>query len=229
MKFAIDLHIHTALSPCGDRDMTPGNIINMAILKGLDIISITDHNSCKNVEVAMDVAKELGILLIPGMELQTKEEIHLLCYFKKLEDALTFDKKIAASLPDRKNNASIFGEQILFDKESNPIGIEEKLLLSSANLTIEEAFDLIKQHHGIGIPAHVDRSSYSMISSLGFIPPNLPIQTVEISKKAKGPIPRYQNIVSSDAHYLWDINEREHFIEMEILSMTNLFHCLSKD
>jgi PHP family Zn ribbon phosphoesterase len=234
MKFAVDLHVHTALSPCGDEDMTPNNIVNMALLKGLDLIAITDHNSCANVEAVIDAGRNQGLMVIPGIEVQSKEEVHLICLFKKLEGALEFGKLIYQSLPDVQNNEELFGRQLVINASDDIVGKADKLLLSSSSYSVNEIFELMSKYEGLCIPAHVDRSGYSIISNLGFIPPDLNVAAVEFSKKAvisdvllKIPLLKsYRHIVSSDAHYLWDISEREYFVEMEYLSASQLFNAL---
>lgn len=237
MKFAIDLHIHSILSPCGDDDMTPNNIVNMALIKGLDIIAVTDHNSCKNIPAVMEVAKKLGIMAIPGMEVQTKEEVHIICLFKSLEAAMKFDEIVYNCLPDIPNSENVFGRQIIMNSEDMIIEKEEKLLLSSCALSVNDVFILVRGLGGICIPAHVDRNAYSIVTNLGFIPPSLKVKTVEFSKKdtpenilRKFPfLKKYNYIVSSDAHYLWDINEREYFIDMKYLSFTELSKYICED
>lgn len=232
----MDFHIHSALSPCGDEDMTPCNIINMALLKGLDIIAVTDHNSCGNLPAVMEAARENGLMVIPGMEVQTKEEVHIVCLFKRLEGAMRFAEIVYNSLPDIRNNEEVFGRQLLFNSEDEIIGKEDKLLLSSAALSVNDVFVLVRGLGGICIPAHVDRPGFSIIANLGFIPPNLKVRTIEISKKSspeaimkKYPfLSRYRHIVSSDAHYLQDINEREFFVELDCLSMSELFNKLEQ-
>lgn len=234
MQFAVDFHIHSALSPCGDEDMTPGNIVNMALLKGLDIIAVTDHNSCSNLPAVMELARENGLMVIPGMEVQTKEEVHIVCLFKKIEGAVKFAEIVYNSLPDIKNNEELFGRQLIFNSADEIIGKEDRLLLSSTALSVNDVFVLVRGLGGICIPAHVDRPGFSIISNLGFIPPELRVKTVEISKKStpeavmkKYPfLKRFNHIISSDAHYLQDISEREFFIEMECLSISELFNKL---
>ena len=230
MKFAVDFHIHSALSPCADNDMTPNNIVNMSILKGLDIIVLTDHNSCKNLPAIIDVAKNKGLMVIPGIEVQTKEEVHVLCFFKDLDIAMKFDGIIYDCLPDLINNEEVFGKQLIMNSQDEIIDKENKLLLSSCSLSINEVFDLVRAFGGFCIPAHVDRPAYSIISNLGFIPPALNIRTVEFSRSQspesiikKFPyLKDYDYIISSDAHYLWDISEREFFIDIDYLSFTEI-------
>ncbi len=230
MKFAIDFHIHSALSPCADDDMTPNNIVNMAILKGLDIIALTDHNSCKNLPAIMDVGKKRGLMVIPGMEVQTKEEVHILCLFKDLNIAMKFDEIVHNCLPNIANDEEVFGKQLIMNSQDKVTGKESRLLISSCSLSIDDVFSLVRAFGGFCIPAHVDRTAYSIISNLGFIPPTLKIKTVEISKKGniesivkKFPyLKDFDYIISSDAHYLWDINEREFFIDIEYMSFTEI-------
>lgn len=234
MEFAVDFHIHSALSPCGDEDMTPGNIVNMSLLKELDIIAVTDHNSCANLPAVMELAKENGLMVIPGMEVQSKEEVHIVCLFKRLESAMKFAEIVYNSLPDIRNNEDVFGRQLIFNSKDEIIGKEDRMLLSSTILSVNDIFVLVRGLGGICIPAHVDRPGFSIIANLGFIPPNLKVKTVEISKKTnpeavfkKYPmLSKYQYIVSSDAHYLQDISEREFFVELDCLSVSRLFEKL---
>ncbi|MFZ5352966.1 MAG: PHP domain-containing protein [Bacillota bacterium] len=231
MEFAVDFHIHTALSPCSDEDMTPNNIVNMALLKGLDIIAITDHNSCENIPAVMEVAHRNGLMVIPGMEVQTKEEVHVICLFKKIESAMKLGEIVYNSLPDIKNNEEVFGSQLVFNAEDEVVSKIDKLLLSSTILSINDVFTLTRGLGGICIPAHIDKSGFSIISNLGFIPPALKVKTIELSKKIQPEsiftkwsfLKRYNYIISSDAHYLWDISEREFFIELDCLSVSELF------
>lgn len=234
MEFAVDFHIHSALSPCGDGDMTPNNIVNMALLKGLDIIAVTDHNSCSNLPAVMEAARENGLMVIPGMEVQTKEEVHILCLFKRMEGAMKFAEIVYNSLPDIKNNEEIFGLQLVFNRHDEIISKEDKLLLSSTVLSVDDVFVLVRGLGGICIPAHVDRQGFSIITNLGFIPPNLKVKTIEISKNCtpsavlkKYPfLNKFNYIISSDAHYLQDISERDFFIELDCLSVSELFYKL---
>lgn len=231
MEFAVDFHIHSALSPCGDEDMTPSNIVNMALLKGLDIIAVTDHNSCSNLPAVMEVARANGLMVIPGMEVQTKEEVHIVCLFKKIDGAMKFAEIVNNSLPNIKNNEEVFGRQLIFNAADEIMGKEDKLLLSSTVLSVNDVFMLVRSLGGICIPAHVDRPGFSIITNLGFIPPALKVKTIEISKKGtpeavfkKYPfLSKFNYIVSSDAHYLQDISEREFFIELDCLSISALF------
>lgn len=236
MDFAVDLHIHTALSPCGDEDMTPNNIVNMALLKGLDLIAITDHNTCANVEAVVDAGRNQGLMVIPGIEVQSKEEVHLVCLFKKLDRAKAFGDLIYHSLPEVPNNEELFGRQVIMDAEDHIIGKLDKLLLSSSSYSVDDIFRLTAEYDGICIPAHVDRQGYSIITNLGFIPPNLGVKVIEISKKDSPEavlkrmpfLNSYKHVISSDAHYLWDVSEREYFVEMEYLSASQLFEALMK-
>ena len=179
MDIYADLHIHTALSPCGDNNMTPNNIVNMAKLKGLGVIAITDHNSCENVKSCISAASETNLIVIPGMELQTREDIHVVCLFNSIDKAYTFQDYVNKHLPNIKNRPDIFGEQIVFDKNDNIIGYNEKMLLTSTDISFDEAFEAVKNLNGVFIPAHVDRQSFSILYSLGFIPDYLPIKLLE--------------------------------------------------
>lgn len=225
MKLYYDLHIHTGLSPCGDSDMSPNNIVNMALLKELDCIAITDHNACGNVRAVMEAAAGTELLVIPGMEVETAEEIHVLCLFPHLESATAVWEAVDKSLPGIRNKEEIFGRQLFFDSADNVTGSCDKLLVTATGLSLYELFPLVEGAGGVAIPAHIDRSSYSIVSSLGSIPPDLDIGLVEFSKTAdpeafiheyEASFPqRLAYLQNSDAHYLGDISERERYLEFE--------------
>lgn len=233
MEIFVDFHIHSALSPCGDELMTPSNIVNMAFLKGLDAIAITDHNIGMNIEVAWNLSKERGIILIPGMELQTKEEFHSICLFRDLESFNKFQEFILTRLPNKENNIDVFGNQHIYDSNDNIVGEYPLMLLNSVNVSIDEAFIEVEKLGGVLIPAHVDRDCYSIINSLGFIPETLGIKTIEVAdmEKFNNGIrlfidKEYKVIQSSDAHKLEDIFEREFKIEVCERSLNGIIDSL---
>lgn len=222
MKYYCDLHIHSALSPCGDNDMTPNNIVNMASLCGLDIIALCDHNSIGNVKATMEAARDLPLCVVAGMELETSEEVHFVCLFEDFDTAVLFDNWLSEFKPKMDNNPKIFGEQQYLDCEDNLIGYEEKLLVSACNISIYDVKKKIDTLPAVIIPAHVDRSSYSIISNLGFIPDDLNFSTIEISSsitkeeaiKTFPHIEKYNIITDSDSHYLEYIYEQQNPIEL---------------
>ena len=217
-----DFHIHSALSPCGDEDMTPNNIVNMAAISGLDVIAVSDHNTIGNVKAAIEVGKACGVQVIPGMEVETSEEVHILTLYPNLDAAGFVSDEVYKKLPDIKNRPEIFGRQLIMDCDDNIVGIEEKLLISPTMLSLNELFDIVKSAGGLFIPAHVDRHSYSVLTNLGFIPDDLDIRYIEISKNtadvgayldSRPDLKPYKVFRDSDAHYLQDISQRENFVE----------------
>lgn len=207
MEISYDLHIHTALSPCGHEDMTPNNIVNMSKLSDLDVIAITDHNSCENVEAVMRVASKSDLIVIPGIEIESREEVHLVCLFPTLDQVQKVQDIVYSHLPNLPNNRKIFGEQILFNDEDDRIGSINRLLSFACDLSLDQVVQLCIEHDGICIPAHIDRPSYSIISNLGMIPANIDFPTLEISRHNAiepfiGQYPNYQVIQNSDAHDL---------------------------
>lgn len=215
-----DLHIHSCLSPCGDEDMTPANIVGMAAVKGLDVIALTDHNSCKNCPAALYHGQNYGVTVIPGMELCTAEEVHVVCLFASLEDALSFDAYVYEHMLPVKNKEEIFGRQQIMDEEDEVIGTIENLLISATDISFDDVFSLVSSYHGIACPAHVDKSSSSILSNLGFVPPDSTFSCAEFHDlknlhriQKKHPYFLQCNIISSsDAHYLNDIHEPEYQI-----------------
>lgn len=234
MKYFCDLHIHSALSPCGDDDMTPNNIVNMASLCGLDIIAICDHNSIGNVKPTMEVAQNLPITVVAGMELETSEEVHFVCLFEDLETAQVFDDWLSPFKPPMKNRPEIFGHQQYMDREDNVTGEEEKLLVSACSVSIYDVKKKIDTLPAVIIPAHVDRSSYSIISNLGFIPDDLGFTTIEISSsvtkeevlKQYPYLKDYNIITDSDSHYLENIYEKQNPIELPMPTAQDLIKAL---
>ena len=170
MKLYYDLHLHSCLSPCGDNDMSPYNLTNMAKLLGYDIIALTDHNSCENCESAIKIGKEIGLTVVPGMELCTSEEIHNVCLFPTVEKAMEFSRFIKSTMPPVKNREEIFGQQLIMDTEDGILGKEDILLTVASSVSIDELPDLISEYDGVCYPAHIDRESYSVISALGDFP-----------------------------------------------------------
>ena len=229
-----DLHIHSCLSPCGDNEMTPANIVGMAFVKELQVIAVTDHNSCKNCPAVCNLAKEYGIIALPGMELTTAEEVHVLCLFAKLEDAMAFDAYVYERLLSTPNEERIFGQQLILDEEENVLGTVEKLLIQATTISFDEVFDLMQQYHGIMIPAHLDKSTTSLLSNLGWIPPNSQFTIVELAhlsqlhnlRKKHTYLQECRILCNSDAHYLKDIHEPEHTIWVEELSVQGIWNVL---
>lgn len=235
MKIAYDFHIHSCLSPCGDKDMTPQNIGNMAKIMGYDAIALTDHNTCGNCEALIKVGKELGITVIPGMELCTSEEVHVVCLFPDLESALHFSDYVYNTLPPVKNKPSVFGEQLLMNENDEVIGNEEKLLITASSISCAKIVAKVTEFNGICYPAHIDRSSFSIISNLGTIDADFGFSCAEIfdiSKeqelKAKHPHLNNLKIISdSDAHYLENMRIPENcYIDIKDNSIESIFNYL---
>ncbi|RPJ37343.1 MAG: PHP domain-containing protein [Deltaproteobacteria bacterium] len=181
-EFHADLHIHTCLSPCASLDLSPRNIVDRAKFQGLDVIAITDHNTAKNVQVVMRLGEKGGIKVIPGMEVQSREEIHLLTLFPDWPAAASWAEEVFRSLPEMNNDPLIFGDQPIVDEDGNILEFESRLLLNSLRLSAEEIIRLVAGKGGLTIPSHFDRGSFSLLSQLGFIPPNMPLEALEVSR-----------------------------------------------
>ena len=185
MKLYYDFHLHSCLSPCGDNDMTPYNLVNLAKIFGYDIIALTDHNSCKNCESAMKIGEKIGITVVPGMELCTSEEIHNVCLFPTLESALAFSDYIYSTLPPIPNREKIFGEQLIMDDADGVLGKEEILLTTASSISVSDLNELVDKFDGVCYPAHIDRNSYSIISALGNFPIEVESRCFELTPNAK--------------------------------------------
>ncbi len=222
-EFFYDLHLHSCLSPCGDEDNTPNNIAGMAALCELDIVALTDHNTCKNCPAFFEAAERNGIIPVAGMELTTSEDIHVVCLFKSLSDAMRFDAYVDTLRTKIKNRPEIFGEQLILDGEDNVIGREEHLLTNATSISVEDVPDAVRGFGGVCYPAHIDRESNGIIAILGTLPPSPSFSAVELhSKEKRGEYTeRYdlrdkQVIISSDAHYLTDMRDAENSVLLDI-------------
>lgn len=226
MKYFYDLHLHSCLSPCGDMDMTPNNIVNMAKLLGLDVIALTDHNTSLNCEAAMKVGDEIGLLVIPGMELTTAEDIHAVCLFPTLEKALAFSDYVDANRIKVRNKPDIYGRQVIMNEDDEETGEIEHLLLPASFIGISDAYRKAAEFGGICYPAHIDRDSLSILSVLGEIDPMCGFRTAELADmgkldalRAQHPILNGMNIINcSDAHYLENMREASNTIELPELT-----------
>jgi PHP family Zn ribbon phosphoesterase len=213
-QFKADLHIHTCLSPCGDWEMSPKKIVQESLEKHLDLIAICDHNTAENVPATLQEGKRRGVAVLPGMEVCSKEEVHLLALFKKIEDSFKMQEYVYAHLPG-KNQPEVFGHQVIADEHDQVLGENPRLLIGATQLSLVEIVNKVHQLDGICISSHVDRPSYSLIGQLGFIPPDLHLDAVEVSyrvalDKATTQVPGiadYPCVTSSDAHFLHDIGK----------------------
>ena len=208
-RYYYDLHVHSCLSPCADNDMTPNNIAGMAVLAGLNIVALTDHNSAKNCPAFFAAAKKQGLVPVAGMELTTSEDIHAVCLFESLDDALAFNDEIDTRRVRVKNRPDIFGEQLILDEDDNVVGHEEDLLINATTVSLDEAPLLAEKYGGICYPAHIDRPANGAIEILGDFPHYAGFRLAELHDKSNknGYVRTYglehiRILVSSDAHYL---------------------------
>lgn len=222
MRIYYDLHLHSCLSPCGSDDMTPVNIVNMALLLGYDMIALTDHNSCRNTPAAVKIGEENGLIVVPGMELCTAEEAHVICLFPTVDAAMRFQRYVADRSVKIKNKPEIFGHQLVMDEYETVIDEEENLLLNAAAISVNNIQKATRGFGGAAFPAHVDRNAFSVIASLGAIPPEAGFAAAEIS--ARGDVQKLLQtnpelngkvlLLNSDAHYLQNMPEPKASIDL---------------
>lgn len=231
MKITYDFHIHSCLSPCGDNDMTPQNIVNMSKIMGYDAIALTDHNTALNCPAVVSAGEKAGIIVIPGMELCTSEEVHVVCLFPDVEKALAFSEYVYSTLPPIKNKPSVFGEQLICDENDNVTGTEEKLLITASSIGCTKVKEIVKNYGGICYPAHIDRPSYSILSNLGMIDESFGFTCAEIydatkKQELKKNHPYLNNIKiisDSDAHYLENMRIPENTIDIKSCDIKSIF------
>ncbi|MDO4742521.1 MAG: PHP domain-containing protein [bacterium] len=222
-RYYYDFHVHSCLSPCADNDMTPNNIAGMATLAGLNIVALTDHNTVRNCPAFFEAAKRYGIIPIAGMELTTAEDIHVVCLFEHLEDALEFGREVDARRIKIVNRTDIFGEQLVVDGQDNVLASEEHLLPNATTITLEESVAITEKYQGICFPAHIDRQANGVIATLGCFPESPEFKCAELYdiNKKKDLCCLYPKLksklllCSSDAHYLNDIRDKSVYFELE--------------
>ena len=221
MRIYYDFHIHSCLSPCGDAEMTPHDIVQMAAILGLDAIALTDHNACGNCPAAAEAAREVGITFLPGMELCTAEEAHIVCLFPTVEQALTFEAEVRPTLPPIPNRPDIFGEQVLCNAADEPIGTESILLTTASGISVDGVVELACRFGGTAFPAHIDRPSYSVTAALGTVPA-VGFAAIEITQSGDVAALREQYneidgkplLCNSDAHQLENIHDATAYLEL---------------
>lgn len=212
--FQADLHLHTCLSPCGDIGMSPKAIVSRAIENKLDIIAVTDHNSCGNAAAVMDAAAKTPLTVLPGMEISSREEVHVVALFPDLTAAIKVQDEIYNTLSD-STDADYIQEQILANGRDEVEGFCSKLLMAASGFSVRKLVERVHAHGGLAIAAHIDRQAFGIIGQLGFIPPRVRFDALEISWRetmhaARERFPEFSDytfVTSSDAHYIEDIGK----------------------
>lgn len=233
-QFKADLHIHTCLSPCADIEMSPKAVVKTARERGIDIIAVTDHNSAENIEAVIRAAKGSGLTVLPGMEVCTVEEVHVLALFENAEGIIKLQEKVYNKLMPGINNNEVFGEQVVADEYDNVLAFNDRLLISASAITANSLVDTIHELGGISIASHIDRDGFGIISQLGFIPDDCMLDALEFSPRISfdkanelyGNYSSFTWVSSSDAHRLEDIGRRTTVFTMESPTFTELAYAL---
>lgn len=232
-NFKMDLHIHTCLSPCGEKNMSPQRIVETAKKKGLDVIGICDHNSGENVIAVRMAGKKRNLKVIGGIEVTSKEEVHLLVLFDEDKDLFEMQRILYENLKG-ENVVKIFGRQLIMSEKDEILDENNRLLISACELSCKDIIELAHRLSGLAIASHIDREGFGIIGQLGFIPPELGLDALEISsrisyQKAKEtfPVGNYPLISSSDAHTLEDIEKSFTSFLIEDVSVEELKKALS--
>jgi PHP family Zn ribbon phosphoesterase len=207
-RLRADLHIHTCLSPCGELTMSPRAVVDGACAAGLDLIAVTDHNTTENAAAVIEAAAGTGLAVLPGIELTTAEEVHILGLFDAGAELGPFQAEVYRNLPDVPSKQKFVKDQVLVDAEDFVTGFSPRCLFGATLFSVHEAVELIHRHGGLAVACHVDRESFSIVSQLGFIPPGLPLDAVEVSprltvaeaRQAFGPFDPLPMVRFSDAH-----------------------------
>ena len=233
--FSADLHIHTCLSPCADLDMTPIKIVKRAVEQRLSMIAITDHNSLENTQAVIRAARGTGLTVIAGVEITSVEEAHILGLFEDEGSVDSMQTLLDDKILPGENDEDLFGLQVVANEKDEVERINNRLLIGATQLSLDQIVAEIHKRQGLAIAAHIDRMSFSIPSQLGFIPPDLLLDGLEISKhtpisEAREEIPeckRFPVITSSDAHFLEEIGQCRTYFEAERAGFKELRSALS--
>ena len=233
--YRCNLHMHTCLSPCAELDMHPASLVKESLSQGLDVIAICDHNASENVQYVLNAAQGSDLVVIPGMELATREEVHLVALFDSLRELMSLQETVYANLSGR-NDEDASGIQAIVNEAGEVEGFNEHLLIGATALSLNEAVDLIHSLGGLAIASHIDRQAFGIISQLGFVPPDVPFDALEVSAglgiaQARVRYPElkgYQLITSSDAHFISDIGRASTRMFMEGPSFPEIRQALSR-
>lgn len=228
--FLVDLHVHTVLSPCADDLMLPRGIVAAALRRELSLLGITDHNSAENVAAVMAAARGTELRVLPGMEVTTREEVHVLTLFADVAAALRWQEIVYRHLPRLPNNERAFGIQLVVDEADEIVRVNERLLLTAVDLDLSWVVAEATRLGGLAIPAHVDRPAFGLIRQLGFVPPDLDVPALEVSGRAnpERPAAIHPSLVgrrlvqSSDAHYLGQIGTARTMLWLEEATFAEL-------
>ncbi len=231
MRYFYDLHIHTALSPCADILMSPNNILNMAMLKELNIIAVTDHNSCLQLDVVKDLIESYEMLVIPGAEVEVNEKYHVVCLFKTFEIAKAFQQILDGKLTNRMHDEIIYGEQQVFDIYDDIVYNYQTSLMGSSNFSLKELNTVVKKFDGLMILAHIEKYPSDIFEKVsneyyGYFDAIEVNANYDISKIENKLDKRFMILRDSDAHQIVDISEAENFIELENLSIDCFFETI---
>ena len=219
-RLAFDLHMHSCLSPCGGEDNTPANLAGMCALAGLEVVALTDHNTTGNCAAFCRAAQRYGLLALPGMELTTAEEVHVVCLFPDPAAAAEFGALVRKRLPPVKNKTAIYGPQILMDETDIILGEEDAFLAGAASIGIDETAELVRSFGGVAYPAHIDRPSFSLLVNLGLWDPDLGFPLAEVSENCpanlfdRADLRGVRRITACDAHYLDQIPDAHQYMEL---------------
>lgn len=216
--------------------MTPVAIVREARSAGIDIIGITDHNSTLQGPIVKEVGEREGLVVLCGAEITTKEEVHLLAFVEGKERLSKLQAFLSENLIKVKNNPDLFGYQLVIDADENVLYQEENLLIGAIDKELDECVAFIHSLEGIAVAAHIDKRANSLLSQLGFIPPSLAVDGLELSPRCnieqlfqKHPyIERWGTICSSDAHYLEEIGRCKTKLPLESYSFAGVKEAITK-
>jgi Uncharacterized conserved protein len=233
--FRADTHIHTLLSPCGDIEMTPLGIVRRAREQGLDMIGITDHNSTLQCEEIRRIGEREGLYVLCGAEITTQEEVHCLVFVDWGEPLLALQAYIEKYLPPIPNNTDLFGYQLVVNEQEEVLYEAPYLLISALSQTIDQVEAEAHRLGGLFIPAHIDKPKNSLFSQLGFVPPGLKADALEIFRcsdiaafRQAHPKLKYPLTCSSDAHYPNEIGRKYISLDMDSVNFENIKHAIAQ-
>jgi hypothetical protein len=234
--YMVDTHIHTCLSPCAELDMHPAALVDAAVQAGLDSVAVCDHNSAENVAAVQRAGTSAGLSIIPGMEITSAEEVHILGLLPDLEAALALQSKVYESLPGHNNENSL-GTQVIANEFGEVLAYNDHLLAGATTLNLDQVVAAIHGVRGLAVASHVDREGFGIIGQLGFIPPGLPLDAIEVSQRMPlslaraifSPKGEYSILCASDAHEPKDVARAITYMLLEEPTLAELRRALTEE
>ena len=223
-RVPIDLHVHSCLSPCAEEEMRPPAVLLTAERRGIRVLGMVDHSTAGNAPAFWEAAAAFAVRVLVGMEVESAEGVHILALFDSPDAAGDMAAEVAEHLPPLLNRPQLMGRQLRVDAWGTVLGEEPRLLICAADLSLDRLVELTHARGGLSIAAHVDRAAWGLLPTLGFVPPDLGVDLLEVSpaltpaaaRRRWPELAAWPLVQSSDAHCLEDVGRAPTLVSREL-------------